>query len=65
MKQNKLTSSRQTSSFERSKIISGPHDTFKMVTLQAKNREKLPHGIMVRLHNPPLQGSTEKKEQTQ
>ena len=26
----------------------------QMATLQVKNREKLPHGIMGRLHNPPF-----------
>ena len=30
------------------------HDASKIATLHAKNREKLPHGIMERLHNPPL-----------
>ena len=65
MKQNKRTSSRQTSSFERSKLISDPHDTSKMATLHAKNREKLSQGVMGSLHNPPVQGRTEKKEQTQ
>ena len=30
------------------------HDASKMTILHAKNREKLPHGIMERLHNPPL-----------
>ena len=36
------------------KIISDAHDASKMATLHAKNREKLPHGFMGRLHNPPL-----------
>ena len=36
------------------KIISDAHDASKMATLHAKNREKLPHGIIGRLHNPPL-----------
>ena len=54
MKQNKLTSSRQTNSFERSKLISDVHDASKMAMLHAKDGEKLPHGIMGRLHNPPF-----------
>ena len=45
MKQNKLTSRRQTSSFERSNIC-GAHDVSEMATLHAKNAKKLPHGIM-------------------
>ena len=36
------------------KIISDAHDASKMAMLHAKNREKLPHGIIGRLHNPPL-----------
>ena len=36
------------------KIISGAHHASTMATLHAKNRDKLPHGIMGRLHNPPL-----------
>ena len=34
------------------KITFDSHDASKMATLQVKNREKLPHGIMGRLHNP-------------
>ena len=36
------------------KLTSNVHDASKMATLHAKNREKLPHGIMGRRHNPPL-----------
>ena len=36
------------------KITFDSHDAFKMATLQVKNREKLLHGIMGRLHNPPF-----------
>ena len=36
------------------KIISDTYNASKTATLHAKNREKLPHGIMERLHNPPF-----------
>ena len=36
------------------KIISDAHDASKMAKLHAKNREKVPDGIMGRLHNPRL-----------
>ena len=36
------------------KLISDAHNASKMATLHTKNLEKLPHGIMGRLHNPPL-----------
>ena len=36
------------------KLIYDAHDASKMATLHAKNREKLPHGIIGRLHNPPF-----------
>ena len=36
------------------KITFDSHDASKMATLQVKNREKLPHGIMGRLRNPPF-----------
>ena len=35
-------------------IISDAYNASKTATLHAKNREKLPHGIMERLHNPPF-----------
>ena len=36
------------------KLISDAHDASKMDRLQGKSHEKLPHGIMQRVHNPPL-----------
>ena len=36
------------------KLIYDAHDASKMATLHTKNREKLPHGMIGRLHYPPL-----------
>ena len=55
MQQNKLTSSRQTSSFERSKNhLRRSRWIRKWPRYRRKTEQKLSHTIVGRLHNPPL-----------